>query len=225
MGMELKETLDKLMNTNWWEKFVKFVFDILLMVYVWIMTTVVKVRQYMADGEWTKQHLSFVKEGNRFNLVVKDHVDFVEEVEIEIAKYRGKRWGKKFIRYVLGVALSGCNFVTFECDDMFCQFWTARGRLQMDIPFAKGNGLKKYYYSVMGLLTDMNYFKYPFTRTGITTILKVPEHFTFRVDEEEKFIKIVGFFDKRVDQAVEFVDRLFREVYVVKKGMFKVSAG
>ena len=217
--------LDKFMQVNWWEKFVELVAMVVKTIFIWIMTGVYKVQQYVASGEWSKQHLSFIKEGNRFKLVVKDHFDFVEEVEIEIAKYQGKRWGKRFIKYILGLALSGCNFVIFECDDVFCQFWTAKGRLEMDIPFSKGNGLKRYYYSVMGLLTDMNYFKYPFTRTGIPTILSVPEHFTFRVDEEEKFIKIVGFFDKRTDQAVEFVDRLFREVYAVKKGMFKVSVG
>lgn len=192
---------------------------------MWIATLIYKVRQYMADGEWTKQHLSFVREGNKFRLVVKAHEEFVDEVEIAIAKYKGKRWGKKFIKFALVQALSGCNFVVFDCDDVFCQFWTSRGKLEMDIPLVKGNGLERYYLAVMGLLTDMNYFKYPFTRTGIPTFLQVPEHYTFRLEEENGFTKITGYFDKRLDQAVEFVDRLFREVYRVKKKSLKVSVG
>jgi hypothetical protein len=149
----------------------------------------------------------------------------VDEVEIEIAKYRGKRWGKKFIKFVLEQALSGCNFVIIESDNVFCQFWTARSKLEMDIPLVRGNGLKKYYYTVIGLLTDMNYFKYPFTRTGLSTALNVPEHFTFRVDEEDDFTKITGYFDNRIDQAVEFVDRLFREVYEVKSKELEIKVG
>lgn len=220
-----KEMWDKLMNTNWWDKFVKFVFEGLRMVMVWVGNLIVGVKAYVHRGEWTKQHLSFVKEGNKFKFVIKNHDDFVDEVEIEIAKYKGKRWGKKFIKYILELSLSGCNFVVFECDNVFVQFWTGSGRLEMDIPLVKGNGLRKYYYTVIGLLTDMNYFKYPFTRTSIPTILRVPEHFTFRVDEGEGFTKVVGFFDKRTDQAVEFVDRLFREVYEVKRGVMEIKVG
>jgi hypothetical protein len=45
------------------------------------------------------------------------------------------------------------------------------------------------------------------------------------VDEEEGFTKVIGYFDKRKDQAVEFVDRLFREVYEVKKGTLEIKVG
>jgi hypothetical protein len=216
---------DKLMNTNWWEKFVKFLFEGLRKILVLVSNLIFRIQAYVHSGEWTKQHISFVKEGNKIRFVVKSHDDFVDEVEIEIAKYKGKRWGKKFIKFVLEQALSGCNFVLIESDNVFVQFWTGRSRLEMDIPLVKGNGLRKYYYTVIGLLTDMNYFKYPFTRTGIPTILKVPEHFTFRVDEEEGFTKVIGYFDKRTDQAVEFVDRLFREVYEVKNKVLEIKVG
>lgn len=225
MGMDAKEVWNKLIKTNWWEKFLKFVFEGLRKIHVWIATLIYKVRQFMADGEWTKQHFSFVKEGNKFRFVVKSHEEFVSDVEFAIDKYKGKRWGKKFIKFVLEQALSGCNFVIFESDGLFVQFWTAKGRLEMDIPLIKGNGLRKYYYTVMGLLTDMNYFKYPFTRTGIPTFLKVPEHYTFRVDEMDDFTKITGYFGKRTDQAVEFVGRMFREVYEVKSKLLEIKVG
>ena len=39
-------------------------------IFIWIMTGVYKVQQYVASGEWSKQHLSFIKEGNRFWLIV-----------------------------------------------------------------------------------------------------------------------------------------------------------
>lgn len=225
MGMDGKELWNKLIKTNWWEKFLRLVFVSLRKIHVWIATLIYKVRQFMADGEWTKQHFSFVKEGNKFRFVVKSHEEFVSDVEIAIASYKGKRCGKKFISFVLEQAMSGCNFVIFESDGLFVQFWTAKGRLEMDIPLVKGNGLKKYYYAVIGLLTDMNYFKYPFTRTGMPTFLKVPEHYTFRVDEVDDYTKITGYFDKRTDQAVEFVDRLFSEVYEVKGRSLKISVG
>lgn len=220
-----KEMWDKLMNTNWWEKFVKFVFVGLKKVLILLTSLVYRIQAFAKSGEWTKKHFTFVKDGNKYKLIIKSHDDFVEDVEIEIAKYKGRRWGKKFIEYILELSLTGCNFVIFECDNVFVQFWTGRGKLEMDIPLVKGNGLRKYYYTVIGLLTDMNYFKYPFTRTGIPTFLKIPEHFTFRVDEGEGFTKVVGFFDKRTDQAVEFVDRLFREVYEVKKRVFEITIG
>lgn len=215
---------DKLMNTNWWEMFVKFVFEGIRKIIIIIANLIIRVRQFAADGEWSKKHLSFVREGVKFKLIVKSHDDFVAEIQEKIDSFKKKDKEEKYIKYALEQALGGCMYIVISKGEKFVQFWTGRGKLDFDFPMVKDNENKKYYYQVMGLLADMGFVRNTFSPPSVS-FGQGSSYNTYSLEEGVGIRTITGFFKKMTPEATQFTMKMFGEIYRKKKDKLEIVVG
>lgn len=97
---------------------------------------------------------------HRLTIRILNHEDFVEEVVLKLEKLRRKVKPGVFIRQALEETRD-CKFIIFQGsrDDEFIQFWRGDGKIMLDFPMMKTNGLGKYRYQILGLLAENGFSK------------------------------------------------------------------
>lgn len=184
-----------------------------------------RLKSYIFRGDYNKKHIIFQKDGGQIKVSFKSHDDFVEEKQEKIDGFGKKTNEAKYIQFALEQAIDGCNYIIFSKGEKYVQFWTSRGKLDFEFLASKVNGNKKHYYSVMGLLAEMDFVRDSFVPSQIPTFTSVSQNHVYKVESVGDLKKITAYFKKRVEQATEFTVMMFKQIYKTKKGNLKIEVG
>lgn len=119
-----------------------------------------KLKMWLWDKNFNKTHISLKYSDGKIQITTTNHEDFVKTTQEKIDNFSKSNGTEKFIESVLKESLGGCNYVIFEQKEnqnKFIQFWTGNKKLEFDFHAIKSNGLKKYYYSILGVLADQGF--------------------------------------------------------------------
>lgn len=191
----------------------------------WIFDQYSWVKNYVLKGEFEKKHIVFQKEGNQLKLVIKNHDDFVEEIQEKIDSFKKKDLEEEFINSALQQALGGCVHIVISKGEKFVQYWTNHGRLDFDFPIKKGNGNKKYYFQVIGLLATMDFVRDSFVPSPFPRITGIKPNHTYKIEESGEIKTITGYFNKMIPEASMFTLKMFEEIFKEKKGKLVIRVG
>lgn len=189
----------------------------------WLIIQYYRVKSYVFWGEFEKKHFLLEKKGSQIRLMIKNHVDFIEEVRGNIDSFKKKKDEEKYIKYALEQALGGCVYIVISKGEKFVQFWTGRGRLDYDFPIKKGNSNKKYYYQVLGLLADMDFVRDSFVPSNMPSFTGIKPNYSYKVEDDGKMKTITAYFKRMVPEATEFTMKMFGEIYREKKGELEIK--
>lgn len=193
--------------------------------FVWCLRTARKFSIYIHQGVYTKKHVFLEKDNGTLKLRVLEHEEFLEEKEKQLKVFKNKNNEVEYIRHAMELALDGCNFVIFIKGEKFVQFWTSRKKLDYNFPVSKGNDNEKYFLATLGLLSDMDFVRRDLMDIHFSMFENDPKPYKYVIDRESPADRITGYFNGRVDQATEFTQRMFREVYKCDKEKLKINLG
>lgn len=185
---------------------------------MFIFTTYHKMVGYFYNGKFSKKHIAFGLVNGKMQITTFGHKDFINSIQKELNKLSKKLERIKLIRMALEKSISGCNFIIFSFEyneNKFVQFWTENHQLKYNFYANKNNRLKKYYLSILGLLAESGFVDY-----------NNPEYkgkMTFKVKKGKDCVSIDANFKKDLNLAVEFTERVFRDIYKIKKNKLIVK--
>lgn len=168
-------------------------------------------RYYFYAGNFRKKHIVYGWVKGKFQIASIDHQDFIVGVRKKINKLAKNADRKTLIKSALTEALGGCNFIIFSVvggSNKFVQFWTGEHQLQYDFYANHNNKLKKYFRSVVGLLSEIGFVN--------DSVLEYKGRLTFKIDKDSDHISIQANFRKDLNLATEFVNTMFQEIYQAK---------
>lgn len=169
------------------------------------------VHKFLYFGNFKKKHITYGFVNGKFVITSVDHYDYITEVQKKILKFAKKYDRETFIKMVLTEALTGCNFVIFSPpgnDNKYVQFWTGDHSLKYDFCAIKTNGLKKYYYPILGLLSEFEFVDD-----------KIPNYTGkkyFEIAKTKDMITVDANFRIDIDSATKFTETIFKQIYKVK---------
>lgn len=153
-----------------------------------------------------RKHVIIGLVDRRLTVRVLNHEDFVEEVVLRLEKIRRKVKPGVFIRQALEETRD-CKYIIFQCgrDDEFIQFWRDDGKIMLDFPMLKTNGLGKYRYQVLGLLAENGFYK-----------MKNPGkllNYFFEIKPLGEGETIQASFAKDIETAADFCFNVFTKIF------------
>ncbi len=175
-----------------------------------------RVRRYFWESNFTKKHLTFGIVDGKLQITSTEHEDFIQAVQQKINSLARADRGD-FIKLALREALEGCNFIIFSPvndDSKFIQFWTAENKLKLNFYANKTNGLKKYYFVIIGLLNESGFVN--------NEIEKYNGSMVYKVDKGKDYISVDANFRKDMEKASQFTEAVFKNIY--KIGSHKLIA-
>lgn len=188
----------------------------------WIFRRYYRLKNYLFWGEMKKKHLIFKKEGNRIQIMIKGHEQFVAEKQVLINEFQKKRNENATIEYAFDQAVDGCNMIFFEKDRYGMGFWVKGKNIQLSISLHKRSGTTKYFYPLLGVLADMGFVRSDFAPSGLT-ISKPAPYYKYKVEKTLGGIDINGYFGRWTGGAADFTKTMFNEVFKAKKGVMKIE--
>lgn len=168
-----------------------------------------RIRRYFWESNFTKKHLTFGVVDGKLQITSIEHGDFIQAVQQKIDKLVQKEKGD-FVKSGLRESLEGCNFIIFSPvnnDNTFIQFWTAENKLKFNFYANKTNKLKKYYLSVIGLLSETGFVN--------NQIEKYSGSMVYKVDKGKDYISVDANFGKDVEKASKFTEIIFKDIYKI----------
>ena len=179
------------------------------------------LENFIFRGELMRKHFWFRKDGNSIRLVIKNHDEFAEGVQNRIDNFKDKKDEMKYITYALEKALTGCIYIVFLRGKKSVEFWAYRGKLEFTFSIDKKNGNKKYYYSVLGLLAEMDFVSNTFVPEQVFFVKTKPYH-TYKMEYSGGTKTISGRFHKMAPEAALFTMKMFEEIYKDKKSELEI---
>lgn len=161
---------------------------------------------------FNRKHLEVIFEGLTIKVRWFNHDDYVQHKldKLQIARQESDTT-EEFLEYLLNECRS-CNYVIFngENENRFIQFWLGDGKLMVDFPILKKNGLKKYRYQMLGVLNELDIHA---VKPGMKKPKRIPyyEH-----KQSSDFETYEIYFQDYPKEAVNFVKLMFDEVYKEK---------
>jgi len=190
----------------------KVIKDLLLQIAYFIFKTVAWIRRYLYFKNFEKKHITFGFVDGKLQITSTSHDDFINAVQKKINKLKNDD-RKEFIRLALTEALDGCNFIIFSPigeDNKYVQFWTGEHKLAYNFYANKTNHLRKFYYSITGLLSESGFVHQD---TPDYRGFKV-----YKVDKNKEYISVDANFKKDIDLAVDFSETVYKQIYKSKSG-------
>lgn len=175
-----------------------------------------RIRRYFWESNFTKKHLTFGIVDGKLQITSIEHEDFIQAVQQRIDKL-AKKEQTDFVRLALQESLEGCNFIIFsqvDNDNTFIQFWTAENKLKFNFYANKTNRLKKYYLSIIGLLSESGFVN--------NEIENYRGSMVYKIEKGKDYISVDANFRKDTESATKFTVATFKEVY--KIGSQKLTA-
>lgn len=167
------------------------------------------IKEYFYFSNFDKKHVTYGFVNGRFQITYTKHEDFIDSVQKKINSL-DKKNRLDFIKQALASALDGCNFIIFSPEDRenkFVQFWTGEHCLKYNFCAIKTNGLKKYFYSILGLLSEYGYINKKFiTGNG--------KGF-YEIEKSKDMINVYADFGKNTETTAEFVEEVFKKIYKI----------
>lgn len=188
----------------------KVIKELLIKIVYFIFKIIAWVRQYLYFKNFEKKHITFGFVDGKLQITSINHEDFIKAVQQKINKLKTKD-RKEFIRLALLEALDGCNFIIFSPNrenNKYVQFWTGEHKLAYNFYANKANKLKRFYYSVVGLLSESGFVHQD---TPDYRGFKV-----YKVDKNKECISVDANFKKDIDLAVEFIETIYKKIYKSK---------
>ena len=170
-----------------------------------------RIYRYFYFSNFEKKHITYGIVGGKFQITSISHEEFIIGVQKRMVKFAKNYDQGTFISSVLTEALNGCNFVIFspaDDDNKYVQFWTGEHLLKFNFYANKPNRLKKYYYSIIGLLSESGFVDD-----------NTPDYRGFKNYKVKKgldYISVDANFKKDIELAVKFTNTVFKEIYKIK---------
>lgn len=136
------------------------------------------------------------------------HEQYIKKIKEELAEQEKVLSPEEFIRFSLEKCKQ-CNFIIFDCDDddRFVQFWLGDGKIDSSWFITKKSKLKKYTYSMLGVLNEMNIH-------ALNSYPKKPKILSFYIKEKSsEFENYKIYFRKNYDDASNFTILIFKEIF------------
>ena len=175
------------------------------------------LHQYFYYSNFEKKHVTYGFVNGKFQITYTKHEDFIDSVQKKINSL-DKKNRLDFVKQALALALDGCNFIIFSPEgnkNRFVQFWVAEHRLKYNFCYLQANGLKKYYYSILGLLSEYGYVNKKFVTGNGKGFYEV---------EQDKFMtNIYADFGTNTDTTAEFVEKIFQSIYKIGSKKLEVK--
>jgi len=175
----------------------------------WIYLTYCKIKRYFWESNFTKKHLSFGIVNGKLQITSSEHEDFINSVQKKINKINQKNLSD-FIKLSLEEGLGGCNFIIFSSEKdngKFVQFWIAEHKLKFNFWANKSNRLKKYYLSIIGLLSESGFVN--------NDIEKYSGRMVYKLEKEKDHVSVDANFQKDLESASKFTVAVFKDVYKI----------
>ena len=185
--------------------------DLLVNLVIFIIKIRNAVFRYFYFSNFEKKHVTYGFVNGKFQITSTSHEDFIAAIQSKINKLSGSNDHETFIRLALTEAIGGCNFIIFsppDHDNKYVQFWTGDHTLKYDFCAIKTNGLKKYYYSVLGLLSESG-----FVNQKIVT--NVGKRF-FEIEKTKNQITVDANFGVDIESASKFTEAIYKQIYKVR---------
>lgn len=167
------------------------------------------LHEYFYFSNFKKKHFSFGFVNGKLQITYTKHEDFIASIQKKINSL-DKKNRLDFVKQALAFALDGCNFIIFspeDCENKFVQFWTGEHCLKYNFCAIKTNGLKKYFYSILGLLSEYGYINKKFiTGNG--------KGF-YEIEKSKDMINVYADFGKNTESTAEFVEEVFKKIYKI----------
>lgn len=192
--------------SNWKDEFIKNGFFLYC-----------RIRRYFWESNFTKKHLTFGLINGKLQITSTEHEDFVGVIQQKIDKLE-QTSRVDYIKSVLSEAVEGCNFVILspvDNDNKFAQFWTAENKFKFNFYANKTNGLKKYYLSVIGLLSETGFVN--------NEIEKYSGSVVYKVDKGKDYISVDANFGKDIEKASKFTGIIFKDIYKIGAQKLRVK--
>lgn len=205
---------NKKKNNNFNNYFFKIINIILRFVFI----TYQRIVRFFYNGKFSKKHIAFKLADGKMQITTVDHKDFINSTQKELDKLSINLERIKLIRIALERSVDGCNFIIFSSkndENKFVQFWTENHQLKYNFYSCKTNKLEKYYLSVLGLLAEKGFVD--------SSNPEYKGRMTFKVKKREDYISVDANFRKDLNLAVEFTERIFRDIYKIRKNKLVVK--
>lgn len=211
MNKNSQNSLKKLDNNE--QKEIKAIERLLIL----IIRCLTNIKTYFYWKNFDKKHLTFGIVDGKFQITSTSHEDFIADTQSKIDTL-DQTDTEKFINLSLLEALNGCNFIIFSLandKNTFIQFWTENRKLKFDFYANKTNGLKKYYYSILGLLSEFGF--------ASNENEQYKGRLIYKVGKNKDFISITANFRKDINLATRFTDMIFEKIYKIKNKKIAVE--
>lgn len=175
-----------------------------------------RIRHYFLVTDFNRKHLIVSLDNGKFSVSFLKHEDFVGQTEEKIRQYQEENGFEKTIEFALKEAIRGCNFIIFQDTGnkkRFLQFWTGKGKVELDFPILKTNGLKKYKYSILGLLALSGFADGSVPQPSILSFSSRSSYYYFYISEVEGMEDIKASFRHSFNLAANFTQKVFKEIY------------
>lgn len=203
--------VEKSQNAKRMERFDKGFFWLRSKIIDWGLITYYNLKGFFYNQNFKKKHFSFSLVQGKLLITSMEHEDFITGVQKKLNKLAKNKSRENFIRLALNEALEGCNFIIFsvpEDDNKFVQFWTGEHKLKYNFYANDVNKLKKYFLTVVGLLSEMGFVNN-----------NVPEYrgkMVYKVDKGSDHISVDANFNHDINLAVEFTEIVYKQIYKAK---------
>lgn len=174
-----------------------------------------KLDAWLRMKNFDKTHMTFSYDGGKLQISKTSHKDFIKIAQRKINKLSGENDLERLIQGALEVALDGCNSVIFKKkgkDNRFVQFWTGKYCLEFDFFANKANGLKKYYYEVLGVLADQ----------GISREVK-RDGYVYELIKNKEVLGIQSDMGKNIPLASRCIETIMTKVYKMKPSEIRAT--
>ncbi|MFA6007371.1 MAG: hypothetical protein WC784_01855 [Candidatus Shapirobacteria bacterium] len=170
-----------------------------------------QIFNYIGFHNFYKKHVTVAFVNGKFQITSTSHEDFIAITQKKIDKFSQSKNQKEFISLALGEAIDGCNFIIFSPlgeDDKFVQFWTGEHSLKYNFCFLKTNGLEKYFYSVLGLLSEYGFINKKFISSGGKSF--------YEIEKGKTITNIYANFGVDIESTTKFIETIYKEIYKIK---------
>jgi len=178
-----------------------------------------KLKDFFSVLTFNRRHLIVTLEGKKVKIKLKKHEEVVEEIKESINKHFDKEKDlAKAVKFSLDKARGDSNFIIFQDkndDKKYVQFWTGGGKFDFSFPILKTNGLERYKYQVLGLLTYFGFAHKIYGPNLLDALLRKIPFYGFCIDEMEGGEEIKACFKKDSELAAKFTEVVFREFYKI----------
>jgi len=167
--------------------------------------------RYFYFGNFEKKHITYGFVNGKFQITSTNHEDFISAVQTKINKLSESNDRESFIKLALSEALTGCNFIIFSPPDnenLFVQFWVAEHHLKYNFCFLKTNRLEKYFYSILGLLSEYGFVNQKFVTGNGKSF--------YEIEIGKTMTNVYADFGMDIDSAAKFTETIYKKIYKVK---------
>ncbi|MCX6726347.1 MAG: hypothetical protein NTY75_00830 [Candidatus Shapirobacteria bacterium] len=186
----------------------------------YIFKVITQIRNYLYFSNFTKKHYTYSLINGKLQITSTTHDDFVTAVQRKINQLAKTNSRTDFIKLALSESLTGCNFIIFSPageDCPYIQFWTGDHQLKFDFYANKTNHQTKYFYPLLGLLSE----------TGFVN-RNTPDYRgfkTYKVDKGKDYVSVDANLKKDIDSAATITAAIFKDIYKIKDKRLAAKVG